>query len=710
MNSDIFLGLVHNTALLLSLVVLFHIFQLDKTKHSILLEMIIGIIVGCIGITLMFTPWIFSEGVIFDTRSILISITGLFFGLVPTIILALMTIILRIYQGGGGALMGIFVIIASASLGLAWRYYLQRKNKIPRWYELYIFGIVVHVVMLACALFLPREIVFDVLNGIALPVMLIYPLGTVFLGLMIIRQQLRRKNEEALRESEERWQFALEGSRDGVWDWNIKTGVVFFSPRWKEMLGYSQNEILNQVDEWKRLIHPDDMDLVYAALNKHLSDKTPFYTTEYRILNKDGSYKWILDRGKVIQWSEDKKPLRMIGTHTDISERKKAEQDLIAAKENAEASDRLKTAFINNISHEIRTPLNGIIGFGQLMARNNMSEQEKLQYFNILESSTNRLVQTITDFVDISLIESGTIVANKTTFPVDLLMAEMLEFTKQRCAGSDVTVTLEMAEKYAGMQVNTDIELLKKALKHLLDNAAKFTRQGSITAGLKRKNEHWEFFVKDTGEGIAENALQHIFETFQQEEASSTRGYEGSGLGLSIVKGIIGLLGGKVWVESEKGKGTTFFFTLPADGFQLQPDLNLIPLRDDLKKDKPVVLVAEDDDSNYLYTKIVLVKSGFLILRAKNGEEAVEMCRQHPEIDLVLMDIKMPVMDGMEATRKIKEFRKEIPVIALTAYAQSGDEFRILEAGCDSYLSKPVKRELLLERMEKFGLFPDMAV
>jgi signal transduction histidine kinase len=395
--------------------------------------------------------------------------------------------------------------------------------------------------------------------------------------------------------------------------------------------------------------------------------------------------------------------LEMVGHEISIYlDRKQMLDDLIRAKEKAEESDLLKTAFINNISHEIRTPLNGILGFGQFLADPGLTDDERQTYFGKVQTSSNRLLNTVNDYMDIARIVSGTLTVVKKSFILRPSLSVLIEEFRMLCIGKYLDFELVVSSDDDEIIVFSDVELVHRILHELLDNAVKFTTTGKISMGYQVVDDRIEFFIRDTGKGISAEKLSVIFDIFTQEDASMTRGHEGSGLGLSIVKGIVGLLGGTVWVESEKGSGATFYFTLPYGNSptKLKP---AVPVTGKTATaTKPLVLVAEDDESNFMYLEVVIKKAGCDYILVQNGEEAVETCRQNPDITFVLMDIKMPVMNGLEATKLIREFRPNLPIIALTAYAQTGDGYRMLQAGCDEYLPKPVKPEVLKNLIKKY--------
>jgi CheY-like chemotaxis protein len=305
--------------------------------------------------------------------------------------------------------------------------------------------------------------------------------------------------------------------------------------------------------------------------------------------------------------------------------------------------------------------------------------------------------------MDISLLVSGSVITKKSTVsPLNLI--ENLSVKYQTvCQRKNLKFSKHVSIAREHTIINIDAHLLDKALNHLLDNAVKFTHAGSVTIGVSDSADEFEFFVADTGSGIDITAQSLVFDYFRQEEVASTRGYEGSGLGLSIAKGLTELLGGKIRLESEKGKGSVFYLTFPKGTEAYEGTGSSAKTVNKVKtKNTPVILVVDDDESNSLLLKTILEKSSFHCLLAYNGEEAVDICIESPDVALVLMDLKMPVMDGYEATRRIKELRKSLPVIGVTAFAMTGDKVKALEAGCDEYLAKPVKSEVLMAVIRKY--------
>ena len=510
-----------------------------------------------------------------------------------------------------------------------------------------------------------------------------------------------RKNMEVeLIDSEIRYHDLFENSSEFLYTLDLKGSFTDVNKAAQALTGYPKSELLKT--NFRDYTQKKDHRNLFCTLSNIYKTGKPVHDFPVEAIIKDKSIKYFETSLTLL-----KKGDQIIGFHgssKDITERKRAEEELIRAKEKAEAGNRLKTAFMNNISHEVRTPLNGILGFSNLITQPDITDDEKVEYYSHIKTSSNRLLSTIDNYMDSSLIASGTMEVNRKPMDLHPMLYQLRDQFQPLCAIKDLEYHLEIPGKTERITLYSDAELLRKALSHLLDNAVKFTAKGEITVGYAIKPGVLEFFVKDTGSGISKEAQTRIFESFVQEELLHTRGYEGSGLGLSIAQGLVRLLGGELRVESEKGAGSTFFFTLPRE----ETETVIIAKTEGKQKaglvENQVILIAEDEESNLVYFQTILSKTAVTVLSANNGEEAVDVCRAHPEISLVLMDLKMPVMDGLEATRAIKTFRENLPIIAITAFAMSGDEKRALDAGCDDYLSKPVTREALLEKLKQFGV------
>ena len=470
----------------------------------------------------------------------------------------------------------------------------------------------------------------------------------------------------------------------------------------EKWFGWKPDELVGK-DGWDKM-HPDDIEKIQLEFVKVLSKETPS-TVEYRFLCKDGNYKWI--ELTAVNRINDPAIEGVLLNYRDISANKEAELQLIESKDKAEESDRLKSSFLANMSHEIRTPMNGILGFTSLLKEPGLSGEKQNKFIGIIEKSGARMLSTIHDIIDISKIESGQVQISTTEINLNLHMQEMFDFFSPEANKNNVQLyfTDRLPEKIE--IVRSDIEKLSSILTNLIKNAIKHTHSGRIDFGCNIKEKEskkiMEFYVIDTGSGIPSNRLDAIFDRFVQADIEDTQAYEGSGLGLSICKAYVEMLGGEIWVESEEGVGSKFSFTLPyIPGGKDEEDI-IIEESDSnsIENIKLKILIVDDDEYVITYLGIVLEDFMREILIAKTGVEAVEICKNNSDIDLVLMDIKIPEIDGYMATRKIREFNKDVFILAQTAYAQYGDRIKCLESGCNDYIPKPIDKERLHEIISK---------
>ena len=380
-------------------------------------------------------------------------------------------------------------------------------------------------------------------------------------------------------------------------------------------------------------------------------------------------------------------------------------ENLRLSKEKAEESERLKSAFLANMSHEIRTPMNGILGFSELLKEPNISGEEKEEYIRIIEKSGRRMLSIINDIISISKLESGLMQVSLKETNINDQINYIYTFFKPEAEKKGIRIfqTHGLPEEEA--IIKTDREKLYAILTNLVKNAIKFTWNGTINIGYNRLGNFLEFYVKDTGNGISPEHLEIVFERFRQGSESLTRNYEGAGLGLSISRAYVELLGGKIWVQSQIGKGSEFHFTIPYNYEPVTDQNESLGTEEDkrgeLKPDLKILIVEDDNLSEFLLRKTV---NSFArqILRARTGKEAVNAVLENPDVDLILMDIKMPEMDGYQATKKIREINKEVIIIVQTAFALLSDKEKALEAGCDDYLPKPVNAALLKQMIQKY--------
>jgi signal transduction histidine kinase/CheY-like chemotaxis protein len=371
------------------------------------------------------------------------------------------------------------------------------------------------------------------------------------------------------------------------------------------------------------------------------------------------------------------------------------------AEEEAKESDRLKSAFLQNMSHEIRTPMNGIIGFCDLLQEDDISEEQRHKYLDIITKSSNQLLSVVNDILDVSLIETGNIQANEDVIQLNEFLDHIYKSTKASITSNNVSILLSKDEEARDISIVTDAVKLEQVLNNLLGNAIKFTAEGYIDLGYELREDEILFFVKDTGIGIPEEFLHTVFDRFNRAEIETTKTIGGTGLGLAICKGNVELLGGEIWVESVPKFGARFYFTIPLRQRHViqKQDEKIAECR---KYENISILIAEDEESNFVYMAEILEELNLEIIWAKNGKEAVEICKQNGKVQLVLMDIKMPVLNGYEATKSIREFNSEVSIVAQTAFALGDEKSKALKAGCNDYLSKPFKKNDLIALVESY--------
>jgi PAS domain S-box-containing protein len=533
--------------------------------------------------------------------------------------------------------------------------------------------------------------------------------GEILIGGVAIDITQQHQAEMALQLSEERLQLALEASGDGLWDWDISTGKVYLNSYYQEMLGYHPGELIMNTIVWEKMIHPDDKSKVFERLNAHCQDPSVNYNFDYRVRCKSGEWKWVANYGKVVLRDLQGKPLRMIGTHKDISDRKQTELALRQAMEAAEAANLAKSIFLANMSHELRTPLNVILGFTQVMARDpslTSTQQEDLQ---TIQRSGDHLLSLINDVLDLSKIEAGHCTLEETGFDLIALLHSLRNMLAERASSKGLDLCFEIAPEVPQFIV-ADAQKLRQILINLLSNAIKFTKKGNIT--LRVQTQEFQqpntlmFEVEDTGVGIAPEELNTIFDAFVQAQAGK-RSVSGTGLGLTISRKLLELMGGEITVKSKIEQGSTFSFSLPVrltDGVDLTPEqsdrlvIGLAPGQPHRR-----ILVVDDRSENRLLMVRLLSNLGLEVREASNGQEAVQLWREWLP-DLTWMDIRMPILNGYEATKQIRamEQGKTSIIIALTAQASQSDRTLALAAGCNDYISKPFREQTLFLKMAEY--------
>jgi PAS domain S-box-containing protein len=482
---------------------------------------------------------------------------------------------------------------------------------------------------------------------------------------------------------------------------NTEGEIEYANPKFVETSGYSLDEVIGKNLHFLKSEYtsPDE----YKELWRTQVAEKDWHGEIYN-KRKDGTFYWESAKISPILNSQGQ-TTHYIGIKEDITQRKKTERQLIKAKEKAEESNRLKLAFLANMSHEIRTPMNGILGFTKLLKEPKLTGEEQLEYIKIIEKSGRRMLNIINDIISISKVESGQIEVSLSETDVNEQIEYLNTFFKPETKQKGIT--LLNSKKLLSMEcvISTDKEKIYAILTNLLKNAIKFTDKGSIEFGCERKGETVVFFVKDTGSGIPKAQQKIIFDRFRQANETITRSHEGSGLGLAISKAYVEILGGKIWVKSKVGKGSRFYFTIPfKDGYEAKNNFEkaISSVKTENKIKDLKVLIVEDDSISKLLISIAVKPYSKEILEVSTGLEAVAACRDNPDLDLVLMDINMPKMDGYEATKKIREFNNDLVIIAQTANGMQMDLNNAIAAGCTDYISKPINIDLLNGLIQKY--------
>lgn len=526
----------------------------------------------------------------------------------------------------------------------------------------------------------------------------------------------RKKAGEALisaqkkaEESDLRFKNYIQTSPTSVFLLDGRGKFTFVNNAACKLLGYSESELL-QLEIFDLVTSNERQELL--DIQSTLMNAGEVRNIESKFVRKDGGLIDVISDGKRLSDNE------FIAFVKDITDRKLMEDELRHAKERAEESDRLKSAFLANMSHEIRTPMNGIMGFASLLKEPGLTGSEQQEYIRIIEKSGTRMLNTINEIVDISKIESGLMEVDITEVDVNEVMDFAHRFFKPEAEAKGLSLTYTAGLQSPDSIITTDREKLHAILSNLIKNAVKYTRSGSIVFGYgsnelapvtdSEQRANLVFFVQDSGIGIPANRQEAIFERFIQADVIDKHAYQGAGLGLSISKAYVKMLGGNIWVESVEGQGSIFYFTIPYDGigrvdkpFSSPPNTRVENQEADLEPSLPKVLIAEDDETSVFLLTEVLKSMSREFLVVKTGLQAIDACRSHPDIDVILMDIRMPEMDGYEAIRRIRNFNPNVYIIAQTAHGLTGDREKALEAGADEYIAKPIPKADLLNILKK---------
>lgn len=516
------------------------------------------------------------------------------------------------------------------------------------------------------------------------------------------------KAKEKAEEISGKLKAALESMSDAVFISDIEGNFIDFNDAFATFHKFkNKNEFARTLKEYPVFLDvfypngellPIEMWVVPRALRGETN-----IGEEYVLKRKDTNETWPASYNYSPIRNNEGEIIGSIVTARDITSQKKYEKELLLAIEKAEESDRLKSAFLANMSHEIRTPMNGILGFTELLQDASLSVENHKEYIEIIKKSGDRLLNTVNDIIEISKIESGDI--NVTKSEVDLFkhLDTLVKFFRPEAGKKNIEIVVQNNIDGNDLTIATDKNKFDSILSNLIKNAIKYTNAGTIKVGFKIENDQILFTCQDTGIGIPKKRQEAIFNRFEQADIEDKHAHQGSGLGLAIVKSYVEMMDGKIWVESKENQGSAFYVSLPYEPEYKKKQI--IP-HDVKSTDSGIkninVLVVEDDDFSLLHLLAVLEGMVKNIRTAENGIEAVEICKKDSSIDLVLMDIKMPQMDGFEATRQIRKFNQDVIIIAQTAFAFEEDKQKALDTGCNNYISKPIKNDLLFELIHKY--------
>jgi PAS domain S-box-containing protein len=537
----------------------------------------------------------------------------------------------------------------------------------------------------------------------------------------------RKQMEVELQQSKDRFELAMRGANDGLWDWNLDTDAVYFSPRWKQILGFAKEELPNHFDTWHTRLHPEEFDQVMLGIDAYLEKRGSCYEHTYRMQHNDGHYVWILSRGFAV-WNNEGTPIRFVGTQMDLTIPKQAEAALheaVAAaekaKQEADYANQAKSTFLANMSHELRTPLNGILGYAQIFSRDKRLTTKQQEGIAIMQKSGEYLLTLINDILDLSKIEAGKIELHPTNFHLGAFLQGLTILFEMRARQKGIAFTYDFSASLPN-SIRADETRLRQILINLLSNAVKFTETGGVTlkvgledhsllaipteATAERRSlspspPQLRFQITDTGIGIATADLDKLFLPFQQVGDLKYRA-EGTGLGLSITKKLVAMMGRQLQVNSRLGHGSTFGFTLELPEVLSQAQaaeresLVIIGCEGQQRK----ILMVDDKWENRAVLVNFLTPLGFHVMEASHGQDCLEKVAQI-QPDLILMDLIMPVMDGFKTTRRLRQLPEfnTVPIIAVSASAFEWHQQQSLAAGCNSFIAIPFRAETLLEQL-----------
>jgi PAS domain S-box-containing protein len=555
-----------------------------------------------------------------------------------------------------------------------------------------------------------KDKLFNAINKIWVYNLLGFSIALIIFFLIINYTVIRtaKKIIHELEKNREQYILAVNGSNDGIWDWDLKESSLYLSPKLKEMIGYADSELENSIEYFKKCLYPDDKLFVMRVLDQYLRGEIPIFSAEFRLQHKEGYFIWIHARGEALR-DENGISYRMAGSFTDIGLRKKSEEELLQAKEQAETANKAKSQFLANMSHEIRTPMNGILGMAQLLVMDLQDEQKEMA--TMIKTSGDNLLVIINDILDLSKIEAGKVTLSQEKFDINTLIIEVDNLIQPLVVRKNLEYKSHINKEIEGQLIG-DPGRLKQILINLLGNAIKFTERGSVELTIVKGKVFQDkiqlvFSIKDTGIGIADDKIGQLFTYFTQGDDSVTKKYGGTGLGLAISKQLINMMDGEISVESQLGVGSNFSFNAIFMKTEDAKEINKTNVGDDPteKINHCAALLVEDDYVSGVVIKKISERKNINLKIATSGKEALELLKSE-SFDIIFMDIQMPDISGFETTKLIRDmektFKRHTPIIATTSFALAGDREKCIEAGMDDYLEKPIDAEKFYAIVEKY--------
>lgn len=700
----VFLPLVYNISLLISLALIYSLMMRWLKRYSLYFKTLNGLVFGGLSIIGMMSAVELAPGVFFDGRSIIISISGLFGGPVTAIISMVVAGSYRLLQGGDGVYMGLSVIVTAGLLGSVHHGLKEKYAWARTWLSYLMLGFLVHLAMLFYTIALPGNMTFVVFSQILFPALVIYPLGSFLLSLLFQNMENQWELISQLRRERLMLRTVIDNLPDTIYVKDRQLRKTMANKAELAILNKTEEEVFGKTD---RDIHPEELANLYEKDDKHVLEQgEAVINREEKVASPDGRITWMLTT-KTPLVDQKGEVIGLVGIGRDITERRQIIKELGEAKEAAEAANRAKSEFLANMSHEIRTPMNAILGFSEALLHK-LDNPEHRKMLKSVASSGNLLLSLLNDILDLSRIEAGHLEIVHHHVDMPALVEEFRVLFTAKAASKGLELRTSIQRGFPKI-LELDETRIKQVLFNILGNAIKFTHQGHIQISIRYEEESPQqgtlhLLMEDTGIGIAQDQIEQIFDPFHQHDGQSTRQYGGTGLGLHITRRLVRRMGGEVSVSSKEGKGSTFTVVLPGVVRPEDSPSEIKPAStpSGLLFQDSLVLVVDDAPSSLEIMELQLQMAGLKTMTASNGDLALELLKHHKP-DLILIDILMPGMDGLELAGIIRKNDQcgNLPLVAFTALVH--DTKRIEDSGLfDDMIHKPVSRQQLFHVLAKF--------